>query len=146
MKLEGKALVVAIVVGVIVFLFALSVPVVNMVVRNNIIEYYVLSELEKTEVCRERFNELTASLKQCQYWNDSSVGFYIPDEVAGLELPGVVLEKPVKETILDLEVEERLVPEVKIGVKESAELEKIRKEIKQGKTISEKELFSILSK
>jgi len=43
-------------------------------------------------------------------------------------------------------IEERLVPEVKIGVKESAELEKIRKEIKQGKTISEKELFSILSK
>ena len=43
-------------------------------------------------------------------------------------------------------IEERLVPEVKINAKESAELEKIRKEIKEGKTISEKELFSILSK
>ena len=43
-------------------------------------------------------------------------------------------------------IEERLVPEVKISAKESAELEKIRKEIREGKTISEKKLFSILSK
>ena len=43
-------------------------------------------------------------------------------------------------------LEKRLVPEVKISQKEAAELEKIRQEIRQGETISEKELFSILSK
>ncbi len=43
-------------------------------------------------------------------------------------------------------IEKRLVPEVKISQREAAELEKIRQEIKQGETISEKELFSILSK
>jgi len=43
-------------------------------------------------------------------------------------------------------LEKRLVPEVKISQREAAELEKIRQEIRQGETISEKELFSILSK
>lgn len=43
-------------------------------------------------------------------------------------------------------IEKRLVPEVKITQREAAELEKIRKEIRSGETISEKELFSILSK
>ena len=43
-------------------------------------------------------------------------------------------------------LEKRLVPEVKITQKEAAELKKIRKEIRQGETILEKELFSILSK
>ena len=42
-------------------------------------------------------------------------------------------------------LEKRLVPEVKISQKEASELEKIRQEIRQGETISEKELFSILS-
>ncbi|MFH1695398.1 MAG: hypothetical protein ABH850_03110 [Candidatus Micrarchaeota archaeon] len=35
---------------------------------------------------------------------------------------------------------------LRLSAKESAELNKIRKEIKEGKTISEKELFSILLK
>ena len=43
-------------------------------------------------------------------------------------------------------IEKRLLPEVKISKSEAAELERIRREIKQGETISEKELFSILSK
>jgi len=43
-------------------------------------------------------------------------------------------------------IEDRLVPEVKVSAKESAELDKIRQEIKFGETVSEKELFSILSK
>jgi len=43
-------------------------------------------------------------------------------------------------------IEKRLVPEVKVSQREAGELEKIRQEIKQGETISEKELFSILSK
>ncbi|MBN2067581.1 MAG: hypothetical protein JW744_03885 [Candidatus Diapherotrites archaeon] len=43
-------------------------------------------------------------------------------------------------------IEKRLVPEVKITKKEAAELERIRQEIRSGETISEKELFSILSK
>jgi len=43
-------------------------------------------------------------------------------------------------------IEKRLLPEVKINKIEAAELERIRREIKQGETISEKELFSILSK
>ncbi len=43
-------------------------------------------------------------------------------------------------------LEKRLVPEVKISQKEASELEKIRQEIRQGENISEKELFSILSK
>ncbi len=43
-------------------------------------------------------------------------------------------------------IEKRLVPEVRISQREAAELEKIRQEIRQGETISEKELFSILSK
>lgn len=43
-------------------------------------------------------------------------------------------------------IEKRLLPEVKISKIEAAELERIRREIKQGETISEKELFSILSK
>ncbi len=42
-------------------------------------------------------------------------------------------------------LEKRLVPEVKISEKEAAELEKIRQEIRNSETISEKELFSILS-
>ena len=43
-------------------------------------------------------------------------------------------------------LEKCTIPEVKISARESAELEKIRQEIKNGETISEKELFSILSK
>ncbi|HLD58348.1 MAG TPA: hypothetical protein VI977_01750 [archaeon] len=43
-------------------------------------------------------------------------------------------------------LEKRIVPEIKISAKEAAELEKIRQEIKKGETISEKELFAILSK
>jgi hypothetical protein len=43
-------------------------------------------------------------------------------------------------------LEKRLVPEAKVSEKETAELEKIRQEIRQGETISEKELFSLLSK
>jgi hypothetical protein len=43
-------------------------------------------------------------------------------------------------------IEKRFLPEVKISRSEAAELEKIRREIRQGEAISEKELFSILSK
>jgi hypothetical protein len=43
-------------------------------------------------------------------------------------------------------LEKKVIPEVKISSKEAAELEKIRQEIKIGKTISEKKLFSLLSK
>jgi len=43
-------------------------------------------------------------------------------------------------------LEKKLVPEVKISQREAAELEKIRQEIRQGESISEKELFSILTK
>ena len=43
-------------------------------------------------------------------------------------------------------LEKRLVPEVKISRREADELERIRQEIRQGETISEKDLFSILSK
>ena len=43
-------------------------------------------------------------------------------------------------------IEKRLLPEVKISKSEAAELEKIRREIRLGETISEKELFSVLSK
>ncbi len=43
-------------------------------------------------------------------------------------------------------LEKKLIPEVNLSKKELAELNKIRQEIKNGETISEKELFSILSK
>ncbi len=43
-------------------------------------------------------------------------------------------------------LEKKVIPEVKISAKEAAEFEKIRQEIKSGKTISEKKLFSLLSK
>ena len=45
-----------------------------------------------------------------------------------------------------IKLEKKVVPEAKISKSETAELEKIRQEIKRGETISEKELFSILSK
>ena len=43
-------------------------------------------------------------------------------------------------------LEKRTVPEVKIAKREAAELAKIRQEIRKGEAISERELFSILSK
>jgi len=43
-------------------------------------------------------------------------------------------------------LEKKLIPEVNLSKKEIVELDKIRQEIKNGETISEKELFSILSK
>lgn len=42
-------------------------------------------------------------------------------------------------------IEKRLVPEVKLSKKELNELEHIRQDIKRGKFVSEKELFSVLS-
>jgi len=43
-------------------------------------------------------------------------------------------------------LEKKLIPEVEISKKEVAQLDRIRQEIRSGETISEKELFSILSK
>jgi len=45
-----------------------------------------------------------------------------------------------------IKLEKKVVPEAKISKSETAELEEIRQEIKRGETISEKELFSVLSK
>ena len=43
-------------------------------------------------------------------------------------------------------LEKKVIPETKITAKEEAELNMIRKEIRKGKTVSEKELFAVLSK
>ncbi|HIH09906.1 MAG TPA: hypothetical protein HA254_04515 [Candidatus Diapherotrites archaeon] len=42
-------------------------------------------------------------------------------------------------------LEKKVVPEIRLGNREAKELERIRQEIRGGNTISEKELFSILS-
>lgn len=71
--------------------------------------------------------------------------------VSGVVIASEVSLQLIYQKINDLEekiakLEKRIVPEECISAKEAAELEKIRQEIKRGETISEKELFSILSK
>ena len=42
-------------------------------------------------------------------------------------------------------IEKRLVPEIKLSKSELAGLERVRRDIRKGNVVSEKELFSVLS-